>query len=737
LPPRRSAPLALVATLGLCLGPAFAVAQEGGGAETARALGFEATPGAPVALVADQVLFDEAAGTVTARGGVEVFYGPRTLTAAEIVYDSRAGRIRATGPITLRGEEGTTVFADAADLDAELADGIVQGARAVMAGGGAQLAAVEGRRIGGRYNAVAKAVYSACTVCPDRPTPLWSIRARRAVHDEVERVVHYEDAVFEALGVPVAWLPFFSFPDPTVRRRSGFLPPTFQQSSTYGFAVKAPYFIVLDDSRDLTITPFPTTGDGPIVEGEYRQRFDAGGFDARGSFGALDMGEGEGREGRAHLFADGDFDAAGLGLGAGTRAGFDIALASDDGYLRRYDFTDQDRLENEIFVERYGLREFFDVSAYYVQSLRADEPDGEVPYALPRFELRRTVDDPLAGGEIGLGASGVQLMRDDGRDVGRVSFQADWERRETLDAGILLRAFALGRADVYRVRDDPAFDDETPTRLAPLAGAEARYPFVARMATGAHILEPVAQFVVAPQDVNPDEIPNEDSAIVEFDETNLFDPDRFPGFDRFESGARVNAGLRYAWITDAPLRVDVSAGRVFRLTEETAFSAGSGLDETRSDYVAAWTVAWEPLVAVTNRVRIDDALDVSRNELAARFGFGPARLEGAYVYYERDPVAGAFADRAEGTLGGALDVTRNWTVGGFARRDFEEGRYVDLAATLTYETECAALELFAGRDFTDSEDDPASTTVGLRVRLYGTADGRESRSAVCGLRPSP
>lgn len=694
----------------------------------------------PVALVADRVSFDERAGTVTASGSVVVHYGPRSLTATEIVYDSVTGRITAVGPLTLRSEEGSVIVADAAELDADLTQAVATGARALIADGAGRLAAVEGRRIDGRYTVLSKAVYSSCEVCPAAPTPLWAVRARRVIHDEVERVVHYENAVFEVLGAPVAWLPFFSHPDPTVRRRTGLLPPTFRNASTYGFAVQIPYFIVIDDSRDATLTPFVTSDDGPILIGEYRQAFRSGDLNFLGSGGWLDTASDGGGEWRGSLAGEGRFAVSGVGgisFLPGTVAGFEGAAASDKGYLRRYGFDDDDRLENRAFVERWGERGFESLSAFYVQTLREDEAQGTIPVALPEFALRREVADE-AFGAVGFETNAVYLARSDGRDVGRFSAQIDWENTVILDEGLLLRGFGLARADVYDVADDPAFTDNQPTRLFPIGGAEARYPLVAAgpgWDSGArHVIEPAAQVVFASTGINSADIPNEDSGIVEFDETNLLDINRFPGFDRVESGSRVNLALRYERMADDPLRLDAIVGRVFRLSDEGAFSGRSGLAERRSDYVSALTVGFAPWVEASHRLRLSEDFGLNRNEVGATVDLGRARMNGRYVFLREDATAGALRDREEVALTAEVDLIRNWTFGAAARRDLAEDEWVRVGASLGYADECAELEFGLGRDFTGTADAPASTSVSLRVRLFGVADGGRRGSGVCATR---
>lgn len=692
-------------------------------------------PEAPVALVADRIAFDEAAGTVTARGSVEVYYGARTLTAEAITYDSRTDRIRAEGPLVLRDPSGATLFASYADLDAGLRDGLIEGARALIADGAGRLAAVEGRRIDGRYTALSKAVYSACEVCPEAPTPLWAIRARRIVHDEERRTVHYEDAVFEVLGQPVAWLPFFSHPDPTVRRKSGFLAPTAGGSTTYGYFAKLPYFWAIDPTRDATITPFLTTGDGPILQLEYRQRLDSGGFAFSGSGGWLDTGEDGEAEARGHIFGDGRFALDDFGIGDGAVAGFDIALASDKGYLRRYDFLNDPRLDSEVYVERWGPSGYFDLGALYFQTLREDEQQDEIPFVLPEFVWRHEVDPGPDLGDLGFELSGVGLARADGRDRARVSLAADWSRRAILDRGVSLRAFAGARGDLYAFNDDPTFGDDTVARFAPYAGGEAFLPLIARDAGVSHLLEPGVQVIVAPSDLNPDEIAaddtDEDSLIAEFDETNIFSLNRSSGYDRIESGTRVNLGLRYARMADDPLRLDASAGRVFRITDDTAFSEGSGLAGAASDYVGAWSIGWGPWAELSNRIRLADDFGINRNEFRARIDIGRARLDGSYVFLQQDATQGALDDRAEAAVAASFDITPQWTISGAVRRDLEAQDYVDARAAIAYRSECASLEAFIGRDFVSRQDAPASTSFGVQVRVFGLGDDRDRRSGVC------
>ncbi len=672
----------------------------------------------PVALVADSVVVDSESNTVTADGNVEVFYGERTLTAQKIVYNDDTGRIVAEGNIVLRDETGVTVFAEAADLDADLKDGLVRGARAVM-GENTRLAAVEARRVDERYNTLSKAVYSPCSICPDTNVPLWRIRARRIIHDEEERTIHYENATFDVLGVSVAWLPYFRHPDPTVKRASGFLIPSFLSSTTFGYAIKTPYFWVIDDHSDLTFTPFFTTDDGLILEGEYRREFRDGGFTLAGSITFNDF---DGSD-RIH----GHVDTSGLfALTDDVNWGWDITFASDDAYFSRFDYEFGDRLTSEVFVESYRTDGFFNVSAIYFQSLRDNELAGNIPRALPSLEFRYDVDDPWAGGTFGLFGSGHALSRNNGRNVARLSLGADWERQTILPVGLALTGFGEVRADFFSSSDDPTITDDYTARFAGHAGLEARFPLIGETRDGVtHVIEPVVQGIVAPYGGNNSNIPVEDSLVAEFDETNVIDRNHFSGLDSFEEGPRVNLSVRYERIATDGLQLNAQIGRVYRFRQLNAFSAGSGLRDAESDFVASWQAIYDPYVTLRHRMRFSEDATITRNEFFGSLTLDPVELSANYVFLESDPAIGALVDREEINARGKVIIDDNWSVTAFGQRDLQFGEFVQVGGAVMYQNECCSVEVFLRRRFTDQQDSPAATSVGLNISLLTLGDGND------------
>src|SRR4029077_7766949 len=96
-----------------------------------------------------------------------------------------------------------------------------------------------------------------------------------------EKMMYFEDARLEFFGQPIAWLPYFSAPDPTVKRKTGMLVPVASSSSVYGGALDVPYYWALAPDYDATFSPMITTKQGPLLQGEFRQRLIHGAYSIR------------------------------------------------------------------------------------------------------------------------------------------------------------------------------------------------------------------------------------------------------------------------------------------------------------------------------------------------------------------------------------------------------------------------------------------------------------------------
>ncbi|SEK41510.1 LPS-assembly protein [Roseovarius azorensis] len=695
-------------------------------------------PPAPALLVADDVRLT-ADDKLIATGNVEAMYQGRRLTASAITYDRRTDQISITGPLTLTDTtENTVVLADSADLDRDLTNGLLRGARIVMADQ-LQLAANEMNRVNGRYNQLYMAAVTSCHVCETGRPPLWQIRAERMIHDQQGRQLYFQNAQFRILDVPVLYLPRLRLPDPTLDRATGFLTPSLVSSSLLGTGVRVPYFIRLGDHRDLTLAPFWAT-DSRRLELRYRQAFRTGDIEFNAAISDDDFNP---RSSRGYLFAEGRFD-----LPRDFKLGFNLELASDDTFLLDHGFSEKDRLQSGLSLERARRDEYIRGALTHVQSLRDGESNATLPSIIGNGEYERRFFPRRLGGELRFAAVAHSHYRSsdlttdgpdpdrfaDGRDVTRLTTSLDWHKTWTLPAGILGRLQTGLALDHFEIGQAGLTSLSQATELTPTAALELRWPWIKSTPRNVtHVIEPVVQLAWIGGS-NPD-IPNDESILIEFDEGNLFNPSRFTAPDRRERGYQAAYGLSWTRLDPSGWQGSLALGQVVRdeqLTEPggatPSFTKSSGLRDRRSDLLIAGQFRNGTGLTVTARSLFDDVFDTTKAEARASWQNDRTDIGATYVWLSDDPAENRFSTVSEWSIDGSYRFARHWTGSAEWRYDAASDRSVRAGAGLTYTNECVDVTLSISRRFTTSTILEPETNIGFTIGVRGFSAGTRDTS---------
>ena len=669
---------------------------------------------------------------LVADGNVEVFYQGTTLQAANVIYDRQADSLTIAGPIRILDPNGDVILADQAQLSGDLTDGILTSARLVL-DQQLQLAANELIRVGGRYTALNAVVASSCKVCAGNPTPLWEIRARRVVHDQLAQQLYFDNAQFRIAGIPVFYIPRLRMPDPTLTRATGFLLPSLRSTTGLGLGIKVPYFIKMGASRDLLVTPDISAKSAQGVTLRYRQAFATGEITVTA---AVSQDALLADQPRGYLTVVGRFD-----LPRDFVLTFDGILVSDRGYLLDYGISDQDRLDSRIAITR-TRRDAYHVAALTgLRTLREGESNATQPSLVGDLTLHRRFTPALLGGTAGLrfqghghyrqSDSGVDADTDgiaDGRDLGRVSLRADWRRNWTGPYGLQLAALAEVRGDVYAIGHDDMFSGTT-QRSSGAAAIELRWPWVKAGARGvAHVIEPVLQLATA--GTRGGDVPNEDSALVEFDEGNLFALNRFPGADAIENGPRANLGISYLRNDPLGWTLGVTAARVVRRAAENQFSDASGLAGVTSDWLLAMQLQSAGL-SLTSRTLLDDDMTPAKGEVRLDFNRNRVAAAASYVYVVADATENRPDATQELVIDAGYDVNTSWSTNVSTRYDLIADRATRAGVVVSFHNECINLDLSLSRRYTSSTSVRPTTDFGLAVEFLGIGGNSAGRARQC------
>jgi LPS-assembly protein len=676
----------------------------------------------PMLLQADQIVYDNENSKVTAKGNVEIYYGDYTLLADSVVYDRSANTLTAVGNVRIKDPEGAVITADHITLTDDFRDGFIDALRLVTKDD-TRIVASSASREAGNVTVFQKGWFTPCKQCetnPDRP-PTWRIRAGKIVHRRDQATLTFRNAWFDFFGVPMVYVPWFQMADPTVKRKSGFLIPSYSHDTQLGTTVTVPYYFALSDHYDFTFTPMYTENAGTLLIGDWRQRMASGAFRVQLQ-GVWDQGFTDSPQ-------NGDFrggiDTQGkFALNPYWSWGWDIIASTDDTFRRFYNLDSKiktDRVD-QVFLEGLHDRNYLSTRFYSTDSLLfTDEPFSDAT-VYPIIDYDYIAKNPIIGGELSFNSNVMAFSNKDNVQSDRVISEANWRRQMIDGIGQVYTPFFQLRGDLYNVSgvDNSLVGTEDLVTKSPsdgfiargnaIAGFEYRYPFVATTGPVTHVIEPIGQIIARPNSVgNQQDIPNEDALSLVFDDTLLFDIDKFSGYDRMETGTRANVGFRYTAQLASGAYARAVFGQSYQIagqnSYDTAFYKTSGLASDNSDYVGGLYVQASSYLDFSAQSRFNhDTFDLQRTDLSTNVHYGPAEMNLNYAKVTAEPGLALNQPRQEVEGGGTLALTTDWSVLGKIRYDLETDQTITDGVGLRYQDDCFMLDLVYQRSFIQDQD---------------------------------
>jgi LPS-assembly protein len=691
---------------------------------------------------------------VSAVGNVQMFYNGTSVEADKVIYDQKTKRLHAEGNIRLTDAEGKVTYANVMDLSDDYRDGFVDSLR-VDTEDATRMAATRADRSAGNYTVFENGVYTACAPCKDNPKkpPLWQVKGARIIHDQTDKMLYFENAQLEFFGVPMAYLPYFSTPDPTVKRKTGFLMPSYTTVSGYGFGIETPFYWAIAPDYDATFNPRFTSKQGVLFQGEFRQRLINGSYQIR-AYGIDQLnqsafaGQPGDRQFRGGVDTKGQF-----AINDKWVWGWDGVLLSDYYFFSDYRLAQyKDPLGSflslpteaisQLYLTGVGSRSYFDARTIYYLSYSGSQD--KVPVIHPVIDYSNVFNSPILGGEVSYKTNFTSLSRTTAAfdpittlantnglcltasadplarlpsqcllrgmpgTYTRLTAEAQWRKSYTDPMGQIWTPFAIMRADAIdaSISNQPGVSNFLPVgdtqavRLMPAVGLEYRYPFINVQPWGTTTIEPIAQIIARPNETYAGKLPNEDAQSMVFDASNLFAVDKFSGYDRVEGGGRANVGVQATTQFDRGGSVNVLFGQSYQLFGMNSFAVAdatntglnSGLQNPRSDYVARINYSPNRTYTFSVRTRMDEATqNINRFEAEGRAAFDRWSVSMIYGNYAAQPELG-YLTRREGLLGSAsVKVAANWVVSGSARWDLEANKLNQYIVGAGYVDDCFVL----------------------------------------------
>lgn len=656
----------------------------------------------PANLVADSIIYNEATEDIEATGNVVIIQGDLELRTNKVIYVASTDSI--TIPEKLRMFNIITKeewYADYGSLSANLKNGLLTSARIIQQRHLQISAPTINQSDDGRYTVLDKAVSSYCRICKESSTPFWEIRARKVIADQEKERIYFEDAVFRIMGVPLFYTPYLHMPNQNVKRATGFLKPTYIYttdsaggsglSKATSIKVQTPYFITLGEHADLLLTPWITwdknTGKTNVntFTTKFRQEL---------KFAHVDIQHASSKkESESHRWYF-LMNATTSKLPYGFSGGVTLKRVSDRTYLAEYGVSSQDRLRSSAYINKTRKDQHIELNLVNYETLRTTESKGTLPTNLIDAELNKRVDTPLIGGILDLKLDTRSHYRTSdydpdnsgaARDVNRLSSSVTWQKDWVMNNGVL---FGLGselRADTYLIYQDP--DLSNANDLTPYFSADMKWPLVKHGTQISQLIQPTIQFVSAKSKTH--KIPNDDSLLPEFDETNVLEFSRFPGNDNFEKGKRINLALNYGLSKSDSLFLGLSLGKILRDKNHNQFSQSSGLNGKSTDWLAASHLKLGKSFSLINRALVKDDLSILRNTVHVDWKKNATSTSSKYVWMDADSSEGRPKETSFININASYNILDDWNLGTALNYDFIENKTTMTSGLkIVYKTAC-------------------------------------------------
>jgi len=439
-----------------------------------------------------------------------------------------------------------------------------------------------------------------------------------------------------------------------------------------------------------------------VLDGQYRQRFSDGYVltDTSVTLGSKSVNprvsdvNAASNDVRGHFFVDAVRD-----LSASWRAGVNARATTDQTYLQRYHFPyTTNFLSDRVYAENFGPASYANISAFAFQNLNPAFGIAQEPIVLPVATYTLTTPTDALGGRWQVTGNAMNLMGRTGVDERRLSAGAIWRLPFNGPMGDRYQFAASLRGDGYDsdVTPQAGFpqnENRVEGRVFPQLSLSWHYPWIRPSETLTALIEPIAAIYAAPVGGNPTGIPNEDAQSFEFDDTHLFRANRFPGYDRVDSGQRVDYGLHAGLYNPYAGNMQVLVGESYRFQSRTPFPRGAGLDRRRSDVVGRVVVSPNQYIDLFYRARIDGQ-DLAMRRQEVGITGGPTNLRGSISYITTSTIPGSPSILPASQVSTSLTylLTPNWSGQVSHTQNLNNGSTsLNSALQLTYRDDCMAV----------------------------------------------
>ena len=486
----------------------------------------------------DNLQVNESTNVMTASGNVIITSNNRKITADRVEYNQTTDKAIAIGNVLITEQDGSKYVSEKVILTNEFKSIVAIPLYAKLIDQ-SYITAKEFSKNDFGESFFNEGVYSACECNVTKgETPIWRIESKKIKHDPITQTVYLSHPVLKIFSMPVYYLPYLSFPDWTVKRRSGFLTPTYGYSQQNNFHIKIPYYYAPENNPtwDMTFTSHQNGKNGHADQLNIRKKYETTSVESNIFKGNLNTNK-----------TDGD-NVFGINLFAKSKlkSNWDMTLqgkyTDQETFMRRYGFDADSTYKSYINLEKLNPKSISIIEMYNIQNLDETASNNE-PTLAPSISHHIFNNNGKYNYDIKLKAHSV--YNDESYDIKRWSGLGEINKKINLNGLILEGDLNLG-LDLYSIQGRPSTDTNNNKYIDRFStgfsiAVSNQYDFISD--TVGMIFEPKVQFSSVFSPDRTDEVPNRDSSEFRLDQANLFLNNQYQGRDNIQKSDRINLGF--------------------------------------------------------------------------------------------------------------------------------------------------------------------------------------------------
>tara|TARA_B100001248_G_scaffold209252_1_gene163320 strand:+ start:26460 stop:28856 length:2397 start_codon:yes stop_codon:yes gene_type:complete len=477
-----------------------------------------------------------------------------------------------------------------------------------------------------------KSIFTLCDYRKNDKCPPWSIQASQMLHDNKKKTIYYDNAVIKVYDIPIFYFPKLSHADPTVDRRSGFLPPSFSSSKNLGTGISVPYFFNLAGDKNFTFTNRIYASENPLFLGEYHQAFKNSNLLADFGFteGYKKTSSSKKSGQKTHLFSKFIKNFKGKN-NSNNSLTVSLQDVSNDKYLKLYKIKsnlvdyNKDTLENSINFTHENDDIFFGFNTSMYETLKDDYED-KYEYIFPEITIDKNLLNHEKLGSLDLQTNFKAHNYDTNKFTNFLVNDFDWNSKELFfESGINTKILGNIRNINYEAKNVDLYKKDPSSEFYGSLGLLSQLNLEKIQGNAKHSLTPKMLLRFSPGSMRQEETGSR------LDPLKAFSLNRLNNLNNYETGVSGTLGFDYRTKSQNK-SFDFSVAQIINDKENKKMASETSLDEKLSDLVGSANLNLGDRISLNYKFALDQNYsDLNYNEIGSKFDFGSMNIDFGYL----------------------------------------------------------------------------------------------------------